>query len=543
MKTKTKMLLALAITLSLTQVFSQNANAQLLGGSKVSGKFIPSSACAAATLHPNKILKDPKFKWFPSEIVTAWGKKELGFDPMLLKQITFVVRTPPSTEALMGPPQIAAALHFDEMQGLSGRLIDQMEETTIGGKTLFSGKSMGGPSVLVFDEATMLFGEEDFFSDMLKADGKSNLAGLVRSNRVRGQIQAVVDMQVLRPVLMPMLANIPAMLPPPILKLKQLPNVVDEIELGIEVDRRITGTLIFRTASPEDAKDISKAVKEALEFGLDMGVGLLAAQMNFEDPVQEATVEYVQRAGTFYKKQLAPELDGSDVKFNLREETAVLPVLIGMMLPAVQQVRTAARRTQGMNNARQMVLSLHNYESAYGKLPAQASYDKKGRPLLSWRVHVLPFMDQQDLYDQFRLDEAWDSPHNKKLIKKMPQYLMCPGVAYRNDGKTVYLGVAGEGMAFDGKKQRTFADFTDGTSNTAMLIEADESAAVEWTRPVDLQVDPKNPSKHLSGVYPGGFTVSLADGSAHFISRSIDKNTLLKLLMIGDGEVLNLDDL
>ncbi|MFK7766791.1 MAG: DUF1559 domain-containing protein [Mariniblastus sp.] len=545
MNFKNMMLFALAVSISLSQLFPQTATAQLLGGNKkVSDEFIPNSACAALTMHPNKILKDPKFKWFPSEIVTAWGKKEFGFDPMLLDQITFVVRTPGSTgEIMSGPPQIGAALHFKEMQGLSGNMIGQMEETTLAGKTLFSGKSFGGPSVLVFDESTMLFGEEDFFGDMLKADGKSKIAKLVRSNKVRGEIQAVGNLQVLRPMLAPMLANMPAMLPPPVVKLKQIVDVVNEIEVGISAaDKRIKTTLILRTESPEDAKDTADIIKDALEFGLDMGVGLLATQMDFTDPVQEATVEYVQRAGTHYKTGLTPEIDGSDVVFNLKEDIAIVPVLLGAALPAVQQVRSAARRTQGMNNARQMSLALYNYHSAYGKFPAQASYDAKGRPLLSWRVHVLPFMDQQELYDQFHLDEPWDSPHNKKLIKKMPPYLQCAGINYQNDGKTVYLGIAGEGMMFGGKKGRTFADFTDGSSNTAWLVEADASAAVEWTRPVDLEIDPKDPKKHLNGVYPGGFTVSLADGSTRFIGNNIDPEIWMNLLTIDDGNVVDMND-
>lgn len=543
MKPRTMLLFAMAIVISLSQVFSQTADAQLLGSkkSKVSGDFVPSSSCAAATLHPNKILKDPKFKWFPSEIITAWGKKEFGFDPMLLNQITFVMRTPTSPEELMAPPQIAAALYFEEMQGLSGNLIDQMEETTLGGKTLFSGKAGGGLSVLVFDEATMIIGEEDFFGDMIKADGKSKLAKLVRSNKVSGQIQAVIDMETLRPVVGPMLANIPAMLPPPILKLKEIPQLVDEVEFGMKAEGRITGTLILRTNSPEDASDIADGLKDALEFGLEMGVGVLATQMNFDDPVQVSTVEYAQRAGAFLQKRLVPEVDGSDVRLNLKEETTILPLLVGMALPAVQQVRVAARRTQGMNNTRQLALAMHNYNSVYGKFPAQASYDKKGRPLLSWRVHILPFMEQQALYDQFHLDEPWDSPHNKKLIKKIPPYLMSPGIADRGDGKTVYLGVAGEGMAF-GKKGRTIEEYTDGMSNTAWLVEADPSAAVEWTRPVDLQVDPKNPTKHLNGIYPGGFSASMADGSVQFISNGIDPQVFLKLLTIGGGEISDPND-
>ena len=86
----------------------------------------------------------------------------------------------------------------------------------------------------------------------------------------------------------------------------------------------------------------------------------------------------------------------------------------------------AARRAQSMNNLKQFALAMHNYHDTNGKFPAASSFDKDGKPLLSWRVHVLPYLEQAELYKQFHLDEPWDSEHNKKLIEKMPNVLASP---------------------------------------------------------------------------------------------------------------------
>ena len=221
----------------------------------------------------------------------------------------------------------------------------------------------------------------------------------------------------------------------------------------------------------------------------------------------------------------------------MTEEATVVPILVGMLLPAVQQVRAAARRTQSMNNMRQMSLASLNYESAHGHFPTQASYDKAGKPLLSWRVHILPYIEQQELYDQFHLDEPWDSPHNRKLISKMPPSYENPSLGSMN-GKTTYLGVAGEGLMFDGKNKIGIASITDGTSNTVHMVEADASRAVEWTKPQDYQFDAKRPLDGLGGVHVGGFNATLGDGSVQFITNSVDAETWKKMLTIAGGEVV-----
>src|SRR5205085_6442284 len=135
------------------------------------------------------------------------------------------------------------------------------------------------------------------------------------------------------------------------------------------------------------------------------------------------------------------------------------------LMPAVAKAREAASRMRGQNNLKQLAIAFHNYNSAYDTFP-QAIYSKdKKKALLSWRVALLPYVEQNELYKQFKLDEPWDSETNKKLAEKMPKvYAPVRGKAEKNT--TFYTMFAGEGAALNPKKKRRITNFTDGTCNT-----------------------------------------------------------------------------
>src|SRR5262249_30928214 len=180
-------------------------------------------------------------------------------------------------------------------------------------------------------------------------------------------------------------------------------------------------------------------------------------------------------------------------------------------------------------------IAMHNNQATVGNLPAAYSVDKDGKPLLSWRVHILPFIEQDNLYKQFHLDEPWDSPHNKKLIEQMPKTYRSPA-SHAAPGRTNYLAVRGKDMAFPGDKGLKIpADFPDGLSNTIFIVEASDKKAVIWTKPDDYEVNEKNPLDGLVGLWPGGFQVGLGDGSVRMISRSVDPKQLMNAFIRNDG--------
>jgi hypothetical protein len=215
-------------------------------------------------------------------------------------------------------------------------------------------------------------------------------------------------------------------------------------------------------------------------------------------------------------------------------------LVLNAMVTGVMQVREAAKRIQSANNLRQMVIAMHNYLDVNQRFPTYANFDNNGKPLLSWRVHLLPFLEQDELYKQFHLDEPWDSAHNKKLIAKMPSIYALPGNSkLRKDGKTIYLAPLGETTMFPGPRPVKITDVTDGTSNTIFLVEADDDHAAIWTKPDDLHYDATKPFQGLGKRWNGGFWAAFVDASVHMIPATVDKETLKALFTIAGGEVVN----
>lgn len=202
-----------------------------------------------------------------------------------------------------------------------------------------------------------------------------------------------------------------------------------------------------------------------------------------------------------------------------------------ILVPAVQKVREAAERAQSQNNLHQITLALMNYNDTYQSLPPPGISDPQ-KPrfaadnlLLSWRVSILPFIGEVGLYNQFKRDEPWDSPHNIRLLSQMPKVYECPNVPTQ-PGYTIYQVFVGNRAAFtNGRPARMPIDFPDGLSNTILVAEA--AQPVPWTKPEDIAFDPNRPIKPLlSSHYRGGCLVALADGSVRHLSPGISENTL-----------------
>jgi len=210
----------------------------------------------------------------------------------------------------------------------------------------------------------------------------------------------------------------------------------------------------------------------------------------------------------------------------------------GMLIPAVTKVRVASARNINANSLKQLALAMHNYHDAYGAFPQAAICDKNGKPLLSWRVSILPFIEQDNLYRQFHLDEPWDSEHNKKLLLPIKTYML-EGTSEKGDTNTYFRVFHSNGAMFDLRKGVKISQISDGTSNTIMIVEAHDP--VPWSKPDDFEYDPSKPLPQLGKQSPDGFNVAMADGSVRFIQKKISEKTLRAAITRDGGEVLGSD--
>lgn len=192
------------------------------------------------------------------------------------------------------------------------------------------------------------------------------------------------------------------------------------------------------------------------------------------------------------------------------------------------------------NKLMQMGLAMHNYHDAFRAFPTAARYDaKKEKPLLSWRVSILPFLEQQALYDKFHLDEPWDSPHNKTLIEQMPAIYRSPGRPGMKAGTTCYVLPTGEQAIFSATDAApSFQRITDGTSNTVMVMHTTEKRAVVWTKPDDYELDAKTLRDALFAKPDAEALVCFADGSVRRLPSTLDDAALLAVFTSRGGEVV-----
>ncbi|MFL5241126.1 MAG: protein kinase domain-containing protein [Gemmataceae bacterium] len=179
--------------------------------------------------------------------------------------------------------------------------------------------------------------------------------------------------------------------------------------------------------------------------------------------------------------------------------------------------------------------ALLNYHSANDHFPAAAIHDKAGKPLLSWRVALLPYLGAHDLYKQFHLDEPWDSPHNRSLLDQMPFVFNINRGGENQKAKTCFQVFVGPQAPFGGKREpRSPTSFPDGPSQTFLVVEAAEG--VEWTKPNDLPYEEKGELPKLGGQTAEGFYAIMADGSVCLIPHCFREQTLRALITPAAGD-------
>lgn len=201
--------------------------------------------------------------------------------------------------------------------------------------------------------------------------------------------------------------------------------------------------------------------------------------------------------------------------------------------PASAAEPTKKELENAQDNLKKIGIAFHNYGNAHGDKWADDLTDKDGRVLLSWRVAILPYIDEEQLYKEFKLDEPWDSPHNKKLAAKMPK-VFAPIRVKAKEGETFYQRFVGKGAIFDAKgTSYTIPTIPDGTSNTALVVEAGNP--VVWSQPGDLPFGEKRPLPKLGGLFDGDFHVLFCDGSVYRIKKDYDQDIMKKVVMPDDG--------
>jgi hypothetical protein len=397
-------------------------------------------------------------------------------------------------------------------------------------------KGKGGASYFTPDDRTLILARESdlqFLMRAAKGSGSHHAWDDAWRQVEKGQVTLALGTRMLSQRVLPNLSRPYALESALAEAFSPLWMKAHDYAISLDVSKDLSIDLVASCGSHEDAKKVDWTARAVLTLAFNVMVG-------FREKIAVAPREAVERmqflADTFgpLLEKASSEQEGRMV--HVRSSTDMdLGAVVKVLLPAVQSSRSAARHARSMNNLKQLALAMLNYHDAHGNLPPAILYGPDGKTPYSWRVALLPHLEQQSLYDQYKFDEPWDGPHNRKLLDQIPDVFCFPdNVAGR---KLAYFALVGPETLFGVEGGTSIAQVTDGAFSTLMFVEARRD--IPWTKPEDIPYDASKPLPEIGGLSPGGFNAAFTDGSVRFLSSTIDEKVLRALLTRAGREVID----
>ena len=317
-------------------------------------------------------------------------------------------------------------------------------------------------------------------------------------------------------------------------------------KLGIRISPEVSLKLVVIGKDDESADKLEQMIKSYRQLGEAFLPALQVAPGEQISATQRRSREFVADLAKKLVDGLVPNRKGKQLTVEIGDLGTVDQLAANVVLPAVTAARIAAGNAAAVArkkaarigdevNLRELALAMEISKTESSHFPARAIYSKEGKPLLSWRVSMLPYLEQEDLFKQFHLDEPWDSPNNKPLIAKMPPVFKSPSGNPLAVGQTRYVVPFGKDTVFDGTSGLAPEKISDGDSNTISILQVGEDKSVTWTKPDDVDFDAKKPLAGLGTIGEDGILAAFADGSAHHLRKDIDAETFRRLILRNDG--------
>jgi prepilin-type processing-associated H-X9-DG protein len=304
--------------------------------------------------------------------------------------------------------------------------------------------------------------------------------------------------------------------------------------IGLEDGMKIQGFAEARDA--EAATRIVRTLDAAKALFLNMEPTFRKQAMTAPAEVADVTLKAID-AGAQVINSAKVSANGTTVELKA-EGPGDVAVTVAILAPAIASAREAARRVTSMNNLKQIGLAMHNYAAVHNQFPPAVIIGPDGKTPHSWRVAVLPYLEQYALYQQYKFDEPWDSANNKQVMERMPAVFRHPSDDRAGFFSSYYV-LTGPTTLFDDSKGAQFSEILDGTSNTVLTVEAKRD--IPWTKPEDIPFDPSQPLPELGGFNNDGVNVGFADGSVRFMSKLVDPAQWKAFISKAGGEIVQDD--
>lgn len=500
--------------------------------------LVPDDALGVFALRPAQLLAEPAFK--PARALIAEEQKEnpgfarAGLLPADLQSVMaiYLPLQPGKREQRLYQYAVVVQTGPVLKRELLQQRISQPNsvETSYRGKSFRTSSSPAGKSLLFLDDHTFILADQDSalkrvidqqqnpqgqkWKKRLQAMASKSMAGgvdvsLLRSLSGAGQMDPLTQRVLAWPMLAPLWQN------------------TEIATLGITVQKELSLELTF------EQKNDSAQIKQSLEGLLLLGINTIRqfqiTRTKMKRPLRPEQEAYLKELEQFLTETQVTQ-NNTRVTFASSINQGLLSQMVELTIPAFLQARAAARRARSQNNIKLIMLALHSYFLDHGHFPPAVVLGPDGKTPHSWRVELLPYLDQQALYDKYRLNEPWDSPHNLKIAETVVPVFHCPGS--KKPANSSYFVIVGNETAFGKKEGVSLKEMTGGTNQAIAVVEAERD--VPWTRPEDITYDGKKVPK-FGGYHPGGFLVGMSDGSVKFISDLLDDAALKTLLSIKES--------
>ena len=505
--------------------------------------YVPADTGLMITGRPAELLARPEAAPLAGLAQDGSLLKSLGFPLDGLEQFTLAWSrqhdpTPRGVRSygfgrpvqVAGPPDVVVlrAVKAQDWKGLTSRM-GATEDLRHEGQTYHRAKDAGGQCYFRPDERTIVLAPEPILKEAIAAGkGSARHAWSSTLKAVdKGQLALVVEMPWLVGRLREPLARSEV-------KTGAFSPLLDKAyayAIGVDAAKGLAVDAVASCTSDEGAKRVA----ETAEAGLTLLRNALQSSRQATAPVVPALLD----AAESLLAKARVERDGRTVRLRAAADLDVAALVNGVLLPALGGARTAARRAQSVNNLKQIALAMHNYHAEKGHFPAAVVLGPDGKTPHSWRVELLPFLEQGELFQQYKMDEPWDSPANRKVLEQVPPVYRCPG-ADGDSTAACYFALVGPETMMPARGEGTkLSEVTDGTSNTLTFVEA--RRAIPWTKPEDIPYDAAKPLPELGGFFPNGFNAAFGDGSVKFLSATINESVLRALITKAGGEVISAD--
>ena len=485
-------------------------------------RYIPDQAFAAATAQPAVLLQAEAVQMFPLEVIQAALIRDLAIDPAKVSRVTAFFTGP------IRPPQPPGyGLVIDFTEPVDATTILPMLQQAPALVAANPQLQAVWPKIEPVEGNRVLLAPEAVLKQMKAAAAAepgslpTRLASLAQSH-----VAVVVEPAPVRDDISRLLTALPE-LPPPLADVRNLPSLVKVVQISLDVGETLNGGLQVQGVDGPATDKLLALVKAGLQMTHTAVIAEGQQAFRNNDPIDQAMGRYMVRMADRIVTALTPERNENVLVWKANQGVPMVTtgVLTALLLPAVQAARESARAAMSMSNLKQICIACLFYADRHdGKLPPRYNVDDEGRPLLSWRVHLLPYLEQGELYRQFKLDEPWDSPHNRKLIERMPGVYQSPSVPSARE--TVYQVLVGPGTLYEQRTPPTLDEIVEsaGAGLAVLAVETDADRAVVWTKPDDLPMPAADQvPAGLGGLRPGNvFLAVFSNGQTTRLSTADD---------------------